>query len=39
VTSDGQCFWEWWARFDPSAADKQRLSRFVAHDNFGRCIT
>jgi len=34
VTSDGQCFWEWWARFDPSAADKQRLSRFVAHDIF-----
>src|SRR6202158_1509653 len=34
VTSDGQCFWEWWARFDPSAADMQRLSRFVAHDIF-----
>jgi NADPH2:quinone reductase len=34
VTSDGHCFWEWWARFDPSAADKQRLSRFVAHDIF-----
>ncbi len=34
VTTDGQCFWEWWARFDPSAADKQRLSRFVAHDIF-----
>ena len=34
VTSDGQCFWEWWARFDPPAADKQRLSRFVAHDIF-----
>src|SRR6202047_532170 len=34
VTSDGQCFWERWARFDPSAADKQRLSRFVAHDIF-----
>jgi NADPH2:quinone reductase len=29
VTSDGQCFWEY-----PSAADKQRLSRFVAHDIF-----
>src|SRR4030088_3184590 len=34
VTSDGECFWERWARFDPSAADKQRLSRFVAHDIF-----
>jgi NADPH:quinone reductase len=34
VTSDGQCFWEWWARFDPSAADRERLLRFVAHDIF-----
>src|SRR3977135_782668 len=27
VTSDGHCFWEWWARFDPSAAAQQRPSQ------------
>jgi NADPH:quinone reductase-like Zn-dependent oxidoreductase len=34
VTSDGRCLWEWRARFDPPAADRERLARFVAQDVF-----
>jgi NADPH2:quinone reductase len=32
VTDDDSCLWEWRASFDPTAAEKERLSRFVADD-------
>jgi NADPH:quinone reductase len=32
VTSDRACFWEWCARFDTSAAERETLSRFIAQD-------
>ena len=32
VTSDNSCLWEWRARFDPPAAEKESLKRFVTHD-------
>jgi NADPH:quinone reductase-like Zn-dependent oxidoreductase len=32
VTSDGHCLWEWRASFDPPAAERDRLQRFVTQD-------
>jgi NADPH:quinone reductase len=32
VTSDGGCLWEWRATFDPPAAERDRLRRFVTQD-------
>jgi NADPH2:quinone reductase len=34
VTSERACLWQWGARFDPPAAERDRLSRFVAQDIF-----
>ena len=32
VTSDDTCLWEWRASFDPRAAEREQLRRFVADD-------
>jgi NADPH2:quinone reductase len=32
VTDDETCLWEWRASFDPPAAEKERLERFVTED-------
>jgi NADPH2:quinone reductase len=34
VTDEDACLWEWSARFDPPATDRERLSRFIAEDIF-----
>jgi NADPH2:quinone reductase len=34
ATMENACLWEWRARFDPPAAEKQRLSQFIAQDIF-----
>jgi NADPH:quinone reductase len=34
VTDEEACLWEWSARFDPPATDRERLSRFIAEDIF-----
>jgi NADPH2:quinone reductase len=34
VTDEDACLWQWSARFDPPAADRERLSRFIADDIF-----
>ena len=34
ATLENACLWEWRARFDPPAAEKERLSRFIAQDIF-----
>ena len=35
VTDGDACLWEWRASFDPRAAEKDRLSAFVAQDIIG----
>ena len=32
VTDDDSCLWEWRARFDPPASERERLTRFVADE-------
>src|ERR1700676_4114506 len=34
ATLENACLWEWRARFDPPAAEKEALSRFIAQDIF-----
>ena len=34
ATMENACLWEWRARFDPPAAEKETLSRFIAQDIF-----